>query len=81
MYERAALCRGGGHYREEGTVAQLKVYGRVALQTVTALANLLRPPLPPDFPQNPFPVEAQIAEARESDGSAFGKTTIRDECQ
>ena len=78
---RAAQCRGGGHYRE-GTVAQLKVYsGRVALQTVTALANLLRPPLPPDFPQNPFPVEAQIAEARESDGSAFGKTTIRDECQ
>ena len=64
-------------------MAQLIVHDRVALQTVTALANLLRPPLPQDFPQNPFPVDAQIAEARGSDGwdgSAFGKT-CRDECQ
>ena len=41
-------------------MAQLIVHDRVALQTVTALANLLRPPLPPDFPQNPFPVDARI---------------------
>ena len=49
-------------------MAQLIVHGRVALQTVTALANLLRPPLPQDFPQNPFPVDVQIAEAQGSDG-------------
>ena len=65
MYESSAEA---GIIERRCTVAQLIVHGRVALQTVTALANLLRPPLPQDFPQNPFPVDAQIAEAQGSDG-------------
>ena len=60
MYEESSAE--AGIIERRCTVAQLIVHGRVALQTVTALANLLRPPLPQDFPQNPFPVDAQIAE-------------------
>ena len=57
-------------------MAKLIVHGRVAVQTVTALANLLRPPLPPDFPQNPFPVDAQIGGpgVRWVGWISFGKT-------
>ena len=57
-------------------MAKLIVHSRVAVQTVTALANLLRPPLPPDFPQNPFPVDAQIGGpgVRRVGWISFGKT-------
>ena len=54
-------------------MARLTVHSRVAVQTVTALANLLRPPLPQDFPQNSFPVDvrSESSGSTGSDGSAL----------
>ena len=70
MYESSAEA---GIIERRCTVAQLIVHGRVALQTVTALANLLRPPLPQDFPQNSFPVDvrSESSGSTGSDGSAL----------
>ena len=55
------------------TLQRFIVHGRVPVQTVTALANLLRPPLPQDFPQNSFPVDvrSESSGSTGSDGSAL----------